>query len=92
MPAEHTPLVISLLKESPYIVILVNSLTSLSGSVFTSIRMSRCDDVSCCCGLCNVHRTVLNDKEYELTIERDNNNGNGINSPSLNLTNTISSK
>ena len=72
MPDASLPIIIQLLKESPYVVIVLHAIAQLSESCFSSTRKSRCDNIEFCWGCCKVHRRIQTIDEFEIDIEKPN--------------------
>lgn len=71
MPEASIPFVIQILKESPYVVIVLHAVAQLSESCFSSTRKSRCDNIDFCWGCCKVHRRLQTIDEFELDVAKE---------------------
>lgn len=61
-----------------FILGLIASVGGLISMIFASMRKSRCENISCCCGLFNCKRDVMTAEEMEIDKSPKINSPNNV--------------
>ena len=53
---------------SSSVILILGAVASIIGGLFYGCRNSRCEEINCCCGMCECKRKLLSVEEQELAM------------------------